>query len=98
MSKEYETLKFTQRVYEKEIKEIEDMYQKEVKELQDEVWGLKELVDNIQAVATRRYGEDYCGCEEAVAKEIKDYEADKTEDTLYKHPITYKNNKGETDE
>ena len=78
MSKEYETLKFTQRVYEKEIKEIEDMYQKEVKELQDEVWGLKELVDNIQAVATRRYGEDYCSCEEAVAKEIKDYEADKT--------------------
>jgi|TARA_R100001530_G_C4244227_1_gene136134 esterase/lipase len=98
MSKEYETLKFTQRVYEKEIKEIEDMYQKEVKELQDEVWNLKELVDDIQAATERLPSDDYCGCEEAVAKEIKDYEADKTEDTLYKHPITYKNNKGETDE
>ena len=79
MSKEYETLKFTQRVYEKEIKEIEDMYQKELKQLQDENWNLKELVDNIKTVTERLPEDDYCGCEEAVTKEIEDYNKDFTD-------------------
>ena len=82
MSKEYETLKFTQKVYEKEIAEIVDMYQKDVKELQDEVWNLRELVSDIQAAASsdsynyQPCSAGYCSCEDAVTKVVEDYEGD----------------------